>query len=435
MAERCGGRHCDDGGHVEDWRAQCRPPSRTFAVRSSPMKNPCLVIGLMSGTSLDGVDAALVDIAGSGTDTRISLRHFVSVPFAKDVQGELLRVASQTPVPAGVISHLNFLLAALYTEAVQRVCEEAGVASSEVDLIGSHGQTIFHQSEPAPFCGRMLASTFQIGEGSLLAENTGVTTVSDFRPRDMAAGGKGAPLIPYVDYLLFRDAQLSRLLLNVGGIANITSLPAGAALEQVKAFDTGPGNMVIDALVRRFTNEEQSYDANGSLGASGQAIVPLLEKLLANPFFEAHPPKTAGREQFGQAFVRQMLEHGQTARFEDLVCTATELTARSVAAAVTRFVLPETTVHQMIVSGGGARNAFLMQRLQLALPKTEILTSEDLGIPTAAKEAIGFAILANETLHLHAGNVPGATGARRPVVLGKVAYGDNYRRLRGITQP
>ena len=386
----------------------------------------------MSGTSLDGVDAALVEIAGSGESTQIQLKHFVWVPFAQEVQAELLRVASQTPVPAQVISHLNFLLATLYTEAITQLCEEAGIELGQVDLIGSHGQTIFHQSESAPFCGRMLASTLQIGEGSLLAENTGITTISDFRPRDMAAGGKGAPLIPYVDYLLFRDQHLGRILLNVGGIANITSLPAAATIEQVKAFDTGPGNMVIDALVRRFTNAEKTYDANGLIGGKGQVISPLLENLLTDPFFQAQPPKTAGREQFGQAFVQQMLDYSKTSHFEDLVCTATELTARSVAAAVTRFVLAETAVQQLIVSGGGARNAFLMQRLQSALADIKVLSSDDLGLPTAAKEAIGFAILANETLHLHAGNVPTATGARHPVVLGKVAYGDNYKRLRGM---
>jgi len=386
----------------------------------------------MSGTSLDGVDAALVEISGSGESTRIQLKHFVSVPFAHDVQAELLRVASQTPVPAQVISHLSFLLATLYTEVVRQLCQEAGVQLKQVDLIGSHGQTIFHQSEPAPFCGHMLASTLQIGEGSLLAENTGITTISDFRPRDMAAGGKGAPLIPYVDYLLFRDRRLGRVLLNVGGIANITSLPASATLEQVKAFDTGPGNMVIDALVRRFTNDQQTYDTNGWIGARGQVIELLLQKLLTDPFFQAHPPKTAGREQFGEAFVLQLFEHSKTARFEDLVCTATELTARSIAAAVTRFVLPETRVQELVVSGGGARNGFLMQRLQTALPTFRVLTSDDLGVPAAAKEAIGFAILANETFHLHTGNVPAATGARHPVVLGKVVYGDNYIQLRGV---
>ena len=388
----------------------------------------------MSGTSLDGVDAALVEIAGSGEGTQIQLKHFVWVPFAQEVQAELLRVASQTPVPAQVISHLNFLLATLYTEAITQLCEEAGIELGQVDLIGSHGQTIFHQSESTPFCGRMLASTLQIGEGSLLAENTGITTISDFRPRDMAAGGKGAPLIPYVDYLLFKDQHLGRILLNVGGIANITSLPAAATIEQVKAFDTGPGNMVIDALVRRFTNAEKTFDANGLIGGKGQVISPLLENLLTDPFFQAQPPKTAGREQFGEAFVQQMLDYSKTSHFEDLVCTATELTARSVAAAVTRFVLAETAVQQLIVSGGGARNAFLMQRLQSALPDIKVLSSDDLGLPTAAKEAIGFAILANETLHLHPGNVPTATGACHPVVLGKVAYGDNYKQLRGVTE-
>ena len=396
------------------------------------MKPSHLVIGLMSGTSLDGVDAALVEITGSGEATRIQLKHFVSAPFSNDVQAELLRVASQAPVPAQVISHLNFLLATLYTEAITQLCQEAGVKLGQVDLIGSHGQTIFHQSEPAPFCGRMLASTLQIGEGSLLVENTGVTTISDFRPRDMAAGGKGAPLIPYVDYLLFRDLQVERVLLNLGGIANVTSLPASARIEQVKAFDTGPGNMVIDAIVRRFTNQEKTYDANGLIGAAGHVIEPLLRKLLEHSFFASPPPKTAGREQFGDEFVRQMLEHSPTASFEDLVCTATELTAQSVASAVTRFIGVETTVQQLVVSGGGARNAFLMQRLQSALPDLKVLTSDDLGVPTAAKEAIGFAILANETLHLHAGNVPAATGAHHPVVLGKVVYGDNYKRLRGM---
>jgi len=396
------------------------------------MKPSHLVIGLMSGTSLDGVDAALVEITGSGEGTRIQLRHFVSVPFSNDVQAELLRVASQAPVPSQVISHLNFLLATLYTEAIMQLCQEAGVELSQVDLIGSHGQTIFHQSEPAPFCGRMLASTLQIGEGSLLAESTGITTISDFRPRDMAAGGKGAPLIPYVDYLLFRDQHVGRVLLNVGGIANVTSLPASARIKQVKAFDTGPGNMVIDALVRRFTNQEKTYDADGSIGAAGSVIESLLKKLLAHPFFSLSPPKTAGREQFGDEFVRQILDHSTAASFEDLVCTATELTAQSVASAVMHFISVETSVEQLVVSGGGARNAFLMQRLQSALPEIKVLTSDDLGVPTAAKEAVGFAILANETLHLHAGNVPTATGAHHPVVLGKVAYGDNYKRLRGM---
>lgn len=397
------------------------------------MKETKLVIGLMSGTSLDGVDAALVGIAGSGEFTEVSLKHFVSVPFDNQVQAELLRVASGHAVPSLVISHLNFLLGMLYTEAVLRLCKQAEVELSQVDLIGSHGQTIFHQSEPASFCGRTVASTFQIGEASIVAENTGVTTVSDFRPRDMAAGGKGAPLIPYVDYLLFRDVRLGRALLNIGGIANVTSLPASARMQQVKAFDTGPGNMVMDTLVRRFTRDAKKYDHGGALAASGKVIPGLLDKLFSHSYFGQAPPKTAGREQFGDDFLALFLEHEGTATFEDLVCTAAELTAQSVAKAMARFLVPNAHVDQLIVSGGGARNDFLMERLRALLPEIEILRSDDLGVPTAAKEAIGFAVLANETFHLHSGNVPTATGARHPVVLGKVVYGDNYKRLRGIT--
>ncbi len=396
------------------------------------MKETKLVIGLMSGTSLDGVDAALVQVTGSGNFTEVRLKHFVSVPFDNQVQEELLQVASGTPVPSQVISHLNFLLGSLYTDAVLKLCQQARVELNQVDLIGSHGQTIFHQSEPGPFCGRMVASTLQIGEASILAENTGVTTVSDFRPRDMAAGGKGAPLIPYVDYLLFRDARLGRALLNIGGIANVTSLPASARVQQVKAFDTGPGNMVMDALVRWFTRDAKKYDHGGALAARGKVIPALLEKLLAHAYFLQKPPKTAGREQFGAGFVSQVLEHDNMASFEDLLCTAAELTARSVAGAMTRFVVPDAHVDQLIVSGGGARNETLMERLRVLLPQMEILRSDELGIPAAAKEAIGFAILASETFHLHSGNVPAATGAQRPVVLGKVVYGNNYKRLRGM---
>lgn len=396
------------------------------------MKESKLVIGLMSGTSLDGVDAALVEISGSGHSTQIKLKHFVSVPFEALVQTELLRVASGAETSSQVISHLNFLLGSLYAEAAFRLCKDARVEINEIDLIGSHGQTIFHQSEPGPFCSRMLASTLQIGEASILAENTGITTVSDFRPRDMAAGGKGAPLIPYVDYLLFRDLRLGRALLNIGGIANVTALPPQPRVQDVTAFDTGPGNMIMDALVRHFTNGKKKYDHDGAIARQGSVIPGLLQKMLSLPYFQASPPKTAGREQFGESFVADMLGHEKSAGFEDLVCTAGELTVQSVAQAILHYVFPTTHLDQLIVSGGGARNALLMERLQVALPQLQVLRSDDLGVPTAAKEAIGFAILANETFHLHSGNVPSATGARHPVVLGKVVYGDNYKRLRGI---
>ncbi len=396
------------------------------------IKESKLVIGLMSGTSLDGVDAALVEITGSGDLTEVRHKEFVSIPFDPLIQSELLRVASGRSVPCQVVSHLNFLLATLYSEAVLKICRQAQVELSRIDLIGSHGQTIFHQSDAEEFCGREVASTLQIGEGSILAENTGVTTVFDFRPRDMAAGGKGAPLIPYVDYLLFRNQRLGRVLLNVGGIANVTLLPAGAQLPDVKAFDTGPGNMVMDALVRRFTHGTRKFDEGGVIAAKGKVETALLTTLLSHPYFESSPPKTAGREQFGERFTSQLLESEDFTEFEDLLCTATELTAQSIQKAILRFVVPVAHVDQMIVSGGGARNDFLMQRIRKLLPQIEVIRSDDLGVPSAAKEAIGFAILANETLHLHPGNVPSATGASHPVVLGKVVYGENYQRLRGF---
>jgi anhydro-N-acetylmuramic acid kinase len=397
------------------------------------MKESRLIAGLMTGTSLDGVDAALVEIVGSGLFTRIKLKHFVSLPFDSAVREELLKVASGKLTSSQTISQLNFLLGILYSEAVFKLCQKARIDLYQLDLIGSHGQTIFHQSEPSLFCGHQVASTLQIGEASFLVEKTGVTTISDFRPRDMSAGGKGAPLIPYVDYLLFRDQRLGRVLLNIGGIANVTSIPAAAKMIQVRAFDTGPGNMARDALVRHFTHGEKKFDYQGELARSGQVIPDLLGRLLSAEYFFRRPPKTAGREQFGEPFVTKLLDWAISYKFEDLICTAAEVTAWSIAKAIENFVVPEAHIDQIIVSGGGARNEFLVTRLKALLPQLEVLRSDDLGIPADAKEAIGFAILANETFNLHAGNVPSATGARHPVVLGKVTYGNNYKRLRGIT--
>jgi len=384
----------------------------------------------MSGTSLDGVDAALVEIFGAGRQTRIALRHFISIPFDSRVQRELLQLASGTPVPSKVVSHLNFLMGTLYAEAIFKLCEEAHVKINQVDLVGSHGQTVFHQSEPDAFCGRTLASTLQIGEASIIAEQTGITTICDFRPRDMAAGGKGAPLIPLVDYLLFRHPRHGRILLNIGGIANVTILPAAATLAKITAFDTGPGNMVIDGLVRRMTHNEKGFDRDGEIARSGKVIPALLKKLVRQPYFSVPPPKTAGREQFGRAFLEELLRLGNSFCLEDLICTATELTVQTIAKAIDPFAARKTSIRQLIVSGGGSRNSYLMQRIKNVLSQLAVLASDELGIPSIAKEAIGFAILANETLHFHPGNVPSATGARHVTVLGKIIYGKNYNRIR-----
>ena len=397
------------------------------------MKNSRLVVGLMSGTSLDGVDAALVGIVRSEQGCSVQLKHFITNPYPEVVRRALLRVASGQPVAAGFISQLGILLGRLYSEAVNEVCRAGGVPLNRLDLIGSHGQTLFHQSDPGDFCGRPVASTLQIGEAAVLVEETGVTTVSDFRPSDMAAGGTGAPLIPLVDFLLFRDPRRGRVLLNLGGIANLTLLPPACGIDQIRAFDSGPGNMVIDALVRRLQADSPGFDAGGRLALSGRPIPALLDSLLADPYFGRKPPKSAGREQFGEAFVERMLAAAGSSAAADLVCTAAELTARTVSDAVLRFT--ETSRHwdRVLVSGGGVHNAYLMRRLQELLPNLKVGPTDALGIPADAKEAIGFAVLANETIELAAGNVPSATGARHPAILGKVAYGRNYGRLRGMT--
>ena len=397
------------------------------------MKTSRLVVGLMSGTSLDGVDAALVRIVRSGQDCSVQLKYFISNPYPKEFREALLRVASGRKVAAGFISHLGVLLGRLYAEAVRDVCRTAGVSLDRLDLIGSHGQTVFHQSDPGDFCGRPVASTLQIGEAAVLAEETGVTTVSDFRPADMAAGGTGAPLIPLVDFLLFRDPRNGRVLLNLGGIANLTLLPPACGINQIRAFDSGPGNMVMDALVRRLESDSRGFDAGGRLALSGKPIPALLESLLADPYFCRKPPKSAGREQFGGAFVERMLAATPSSGTADLVCTAAELTARTVSDAVLRFTEASHNWDRVLVSGGGVHNAYLMRRLQELLPRLKVAPTDSLGIPADAKEAIGFAVLANETLELAAGNVPSATGARHPAILGKVTYGRNYAGLRGIT--
>jgi anhydro-N-acetylmuramic acid kinase len=395
------------------------------------MKDSKLVVGLMSGTSLDGVDAALVRIVRSKEACSLQLRHFISNPYPVEVREVLLGVASGRPVPTGVVSQLGVLLGHLYSQAVKEVCRGGRLPLHQLDLIGSHGQTIFHQSDPSDFCGRQIASTLQIGEAAVLVEETGVTTISDFRPNDMAAGGTGAPLIPLVDFLLFRDLQMGRVLLNLGGIANLTVLPPACEVTQIQAFDSGPGNMVIDALVRRLSQDSKGFDSEGRLARSGNPIAPLLATLLADPYFRRQPPKSAGREQFGEAFVERMLAAAGRSNPADLVCTATELTARTVSDAVLACAKVPFQLDQLIVSGGGVHNAYLMQRLAELLPQQEVVPIDLLGIPSDAKEAIGFALLANETFELAAGNVPSATGARHPVVLGKVTYGNNYGALRG----
>jgi len=335
-----------------------------------------------------------------------------------------LRLGEGRAATTGEISQLNFLLGEVFAEAALAACRKFRVRASQISVIGSHGQTVFHQGAPSKFCGRAVASTMQIGEPSVIAGRTGITTVGDFRPADMAAGGQGAPLVPFVDYLLYRDARVGRAALNIGGIANVTVIPRAAKIDDVFAFDIGPGNMTIDALVRHFTRGRKAFDRNAEMAGRGKVLPSLLAELLRDKYFFKRPPKTAGREQYGEKYVRELLAHRQArrARAEDLIRTATILTALSIVDATHRFVPQRANVSELIVSGGGAHNPLLMAQIEAALPGIRLRTSDEFGVPGDAKEAFAFALLGWETLHRRAANVPGATGARKAVVLGKVCY-------------
>ena len=355
------------------------------------------VAGIMSGTSLDGIDVAVVDIGGRGW----RMVEFLTVPYPGKVRQAILAV-SNTNCHTADISRLNFLLGELYARAMRKLRTRLG----SIGLIGCHGQTIFHDT----------GNTLQIGEGSVIAERTGIPVVCDFRPRDIAAGGKGAPLVPYVDYLLFRHPKRTRVALNIGGIANITCVPANCDRPAVVAFDTGPGNMVVDALAEIATRRRWKFDKDGALAAAGRVHSDLLRVLLAERYYRRPPPKTAGREQYGREFVARLL--ATNLPINDLIATATALTAAAVVVGIERF--SPAPADELIVSGGGVHNPRMMAYLASFLPRTRVLTSADFGIDPDAKEAIAFAVLAHETWRGRPGNLPSATGARRPVVLGKI---------------
>jgi anhydro-N-acetylmuramic acid kinase len=414
-------------------------------------ERPRLALGLMSGTSVDGIDVALVRIAASITQNaaHARLENFVTAPFPAAVRSEVLRIAEGARVSPGEISQLNFRLGRAFGEAALRACRKFRVDPRRLSVIGSHGQTIFHQGRPSRFLDENISSTLQIGEPAVIAAITGVTTVGDFRPADMAVGGQGAPLVPFGDYLLYRDPHRGRAVLNIGGIANVTVITKAASPHSVIAFDTGPGNMVIDALVHHFTNGRRSFDAEAQMAARGRLLPALVNSLLAENYFRQAPPKSAGREQYGKAYVEKILAWGRRhrARPEDLVRSATMVTALSIADALHRWVLlpqrkgpasaasaqrrvnqgtlsrsTKSPLAQLIVSGGGARNPLILAQLSAALGGIEVVTTEALGLPGDAKEAFIFALLADETLHGRPSNLPSATGARRPALLGKICY-------------
>ena len=379
-----------------------------------------LVIGFMSGTSADGIDAVLAEIYGHGTATRVKQRDFVFIPFAPEVRAEILRLASGGSAAAADFCRMNFLLGELYCEAGRELCRHAGVSKEDIDLIGNHGQTFWHIPNEEEYLGHRLRSTLQLGEDAMLAEEFSCPVVGDFRVRDMAAGGLGAPLVPYTEFLLYRSETEHTALQNIGGIGNITLLPAGCALSDVTAFDTGPGNMLIDAAIARITNGEKRYDANGAMAASGRVSEALLAQLMRDPYLSRRPPKTTGREHYGAAFVDGIFAAANERKLSDadILATVTDFTAQTIAAAIRDFCAVRPA--RLIVGGGGSRNGTLMADIAAALPDVRVLTNEDLGFDGDAKEAVAFAVLANEAIFARCSNAPGATGARHGAVLGKI---------------
>lgn len=409
-------------------------------------KKRMIVAGVMSGTSADGINVALVRI-GDGTSGsraaskmasssggRVARLHTPCAEFEllahaeysypKKVRAAVLAAMNAPQVNVADLARLNVLLGELYADAVLSTQRKFRITA---ELIGCHGQTLYHQGEPALYLGRRVATTWQTGEAAIIAARLRAPVVSDFRPADMAIGGKGAPLVPFLDYLLFRDARVGRIVQNIGGIANFTAIHAGASANDVVAFDTGPGNMVIDAVMQRLF--DRPFDRNGRIAKSGTPIQRVIDRILQRQFFRRKPPKTAGREEFGREFVDDFLQMCSGAHARDVVATATGLTARSIVHAA-RGLLPKrsnprkSAFGEMVVSGGGAKNATLLAMLSRGIQSLglQLKLSDEFGFPSEAKEAVAFAILAHETWHRRPSNIPSATGAKCAAVLGKISY-------------
>lgn len=376
-----------------------------------------LVAGIMSGTSVDGIDVALVEIDGEGQSITIEVVGFEAIEFPDGVRDEVLEVTS-SETSCGRISQLNFLLGRVFADALATACKRLGVPLGRLELVGSHGQTIYHQAEPHLVRGLPVSSTMQVGEPAYIARVAGAPVVSNFRAADVVAGGHGAPLVPFADYILFRDADVNRVTLNIGGIANLTAIPAGAGPERLIAFDTGPGNMVSDYLVEALTSGAERYDRGGRMAAQGDLDEDLLAELLDDPYYRAPAPKSTGRERYGAEFSASLLKRGLPP--EVLVASAAQLTARTILLGIDRLVRPVMAVDELIVSGGGWHNPAIVGPLRDGLPHTQVRSTDDFGIGSDAKEAVAFAILAYEAFHHRPANLPSATGADRPVVLGSI---------------
>ena len=384
------------------------------------------VVGMMSGTSVDGIDAALVELSGPDDRPAVRLLAYESHPFPADVRGEIFALFRPETATVDRVGYMNALLGELYAQAALSVIAAAGLTPGDVDLIGSHGQTIWHAPQVRADHGFPIRYTVQIGEGAVIAGRTGIPAVTDFRVADMAAGGQGAPLVPFTEYLLYRRADETVLLQNIGGIGNMTVLPAGAAAEEVYAFDTGPGNMIIDAVVSSLTGGREAFDRGGAMAAKGRVRHSLLSHLQQDEYYGQALPKTTGRERFGVQYTNWLLAQVQSLCLtpEDLVATVTDLTAWSIADAYQRYVLPRHPATTLVVGGGGSYNPTLLGFLARRMEPhgVRVCTQEDLGLSSDAKEAVAFALLADRCAAGQPNSLPGVTGARTPCVMGKISW-------------
>ncbi|MGF7141604.1 anhydro-N-acetylmuramic acid kinase [Anaerotaenia torta] len=383
------------------------------------------VIGLMSGTSVDGIDAALVEISGDVYDGNIRLCAFENKPFPRQVKQKIFELFDTQKATVDKVGYLNALLGELYADAVYSVVTKAGLRICDIDLIGSHGQTIYHHPQVREEDGYAVRYTVQIGEGAVIANRTGIPCVSDFRTADIAAGGQGAPLVPFTEFLLYRKKEKTVLLQNLGGIGNITVLPKDCSIDQVSAFDTGPGNMVIDGLVSIYTRNQSHMDEGGRIAARGKVNRRLLEELCGHSYFQEKPPKSTGREMFGSSYISEIYQKAMQwdIAMEDVIATATDFTAWSIADSYRRYILPHHPADQLVIGGGGSYNKTLVSMIHKRMETfgTEVSVQEDLGFSSDAKEAVAFALLADCTLAGRCNNVPSVTGARKPVVMGKIS--------------
>ena len=372
-------------------------------------------VGLMSGTSLDGIDAVLVDITGTGLDTKVEVIAFNTYEIADSIKEEIKKACLQNESSSALICSLNFKLGHLFSDAVKSICKEANIKTEELEFVATHGQTVYHIPKAI---GTYIPSTLQIGEPSIIAFENNVKVVSNFRTMDIAAGGEGAPLVPYSEFILYGGRGEDIALQNIGGIGNVTVIPGEKDMRRIYAFDTGPGNMMIDEACQRLFKVK--YDKEGQIASRGKVNKKMLNKLMSHPYIGLYPPKSTGREEFGEDYVCLLLKEYSDLPKEDIIATLTAFTAESIIYSYKKHIIPKINLRKIIIGGGGAHNKTLIEFIKNGLDGIEVLTQEDVGYSSDAKEAIAFVILGNETIHGNASNIPSATGAKSNVILGNI---------------